>query len=59
MLGTLKQPSFDLKFTSSPSFESQAHHLQFFQFVLLKLYRENNKIKQKEAGIGPIFLKIY
>ena len=28
----------------------------FFQFVLLKLYRENNEYKQKEAGIGP-FLK--
>ena len=26
-----------------------------FQFVLLKLYRENNENKQKEAGIGPIF----
>ena len=39
-----------------PGFESQAHHLCFFQFVLLKLYRENNENKQKEAGIGP-FLK--
>ena len=27
-----------------------------FQFVLLKLYRENNENKQKEAGIDP-FLK--
>ena len=27
-----------------------------FQFVLLKLYRENDENKQKEAGIGP-FLK--
>ena len=26
-----------------------------FQFVLLKLYRENNENKQKEAGIGPFF----
>ena len=49
------QPSFDLKFTSSPGFESQAHHLRFFQLVLLNLYRENNENKQKEAGIGPIF----
>ena len=30
------------------------HHLLFFQFVLLKLYREN---KHKEAGIGPFFRK--
>ena len=36
-----------------PEFESQAHHLRFFQFVLLKLYQENNENKQKEAGIGP------
>ena len=36
-----------------PGFKSQAHHLRFFQFVLLKLYRENNGNKQKEAGIGP------
>ena len=34
-------------------FESQAHHLRFFQFVLLKLHRENNENKQREAGIGP------
>ena len=39
-----------------PGFKSQAHHLHFFQFVLLKLYRGNGKNKQKEAGIGP-FLK--
>ena len=38
-----------------PGFESQAHHLCFFQFVL-KLEQEKNKNKQKEAGIGP-FLK--
>ena len=36
-----------------PGFESQAHHLRFFQFVLLKLYQENNENKQKEVGIGP------
>ena len=40
-----------------PGFESQAHHLRFFQFVLLKLYRENYENKQKEAGIGPFFKK--
>ena len=32
---------------------SQAHHLRFFQFVLLKLYRENDENKEKDAGIGP------
>ena len=48
-------PWFRLRLPScSPGFESQAHHLRFFQFVL-KLYRENNKNKQKEAGIGPFF----
>ena len=40
---------------AAPGFESQAHHLCFFQFVLLKLYQENNENKQKEAGIGPYF----
>ena len=50
-------PWFCLRLPScGPGFESQAHHLRFFQFVLLKLYRENNENKQKEAGIGP-FLK--
>ena len=42
-----------------PGFESQAHHLCFFQFVLLKLYPENNKNKQKEAGIGPFKKKTF
>ena len=50
-------PWFHLRLQScGPGFEYQAHHLCFFQFVLLKLYRENNENKQKEAGIGP-FLK--
>ena len=53
-------PWFRLRLPScGPGFESQAHHLRFFQFVLLKLYRENNENnenKQKEAGTGP-FLK--
>ena len=41
-----------------PGFESLAHHLRFFQFVLLKLSREKNENKQKkEAGIGPFLLK--
>ena len=48
-------PWFRLRLPScGPRFESQALHLRFFQ--LLKLYRENNENKQKEAGIGP-FLK--
>ena len=34
----------------------QAHHLCFFQFVVLKLWWEKDENKQKEAGIGP-FLK--
>ena len=51
-------PWFRLRLPSyCPGFESQTHHLCFFQFVLLKLYRENNENKQKETGIGPIFLK--
>ena len=42
-----------------PGFESQAHHLRFFQFVLLKLLLEleKNENKQKEAGIGPYLKK--
>ena len=49
-------PWFRLRLSScGPGFESQAHHLCFFQFVL-KLYWEKNENKQKEAGIGP-FLK--
>ena len=39
-------------------FESQAHHLLFFQFVLLKMYRENNKNKLKKGRDWPIFKKI-
>ena len=51
-------PWFCLRLPSCGSgFESQAHHLRFFQFVLLKLYQGNNENKQKEAGIGP-FKKI-
>ena len=47
-------PWFHLRLPScGPRFESQAHHLSLFQFVLLKLYRENIENKQKEAGIGP------
>ena len=54
-------PWFHLHLPScGPGFDSQALHLRFFQFVLLKLYRENNENnenKQKEAGIGPFFKK--
>ena len=47
---------FGLRLPScGPGFKSQAHHLHFFQCVLLKLYRENNENKQKEAQIGPFF----
>ena len=45
-------------------FESQAHHLCFFQFILFKLYIfhlnwnvKRWKINKKEAGIGPFFTK--
>ena len=51
-------PWFRLRLPScGPGFESLAHHLCFFQFVLLKLYQENNENKQKEAGIGPYVKK--
>ena len=51
-------PRFCLRLPScGPGFESQAHHLCFFQFVLLKLYQENNENKQKEARIGPYLKK--
>ena len=40
-------PWFRLRIPSfGPGLESQAHHLLFFQFVLLKFYWENNKNKQ-------------
>ena len=35
-------------------FESQAHHLRFFQFVLLKLYCKKDENEQKRLGL-PIF----
>ena len=51
-------PWFCLRLPScGPGFESQAHHPCFFQFVLLKFYRENDENKQKEAGIGLFFRK--
>ena len=51
-------PWFHLRL-SSPAPGSNLKHTiyAFFQFVLLKLYPENNKNKQKEAGIGPFFKK--
>ena len=49
-------PWFRLRLPScGPGFESQAHHLRFFQFGLLKLYQENNKNKQKRGRDWPIF----
>ena len=51
-------PWFRLRLPScGPGFESQAHHLRFFQFGLLKLLLEleKNENKRKEAGIGPYF----
>ena len=36
-------------------FESQAHHLRFFEFVLLKLEWEEDKNKQKRGWRWPIF----
>ena len=59
-MGAAIAPWFRLGLPScGPGFESQAHHLCFFQFVLLKLLLEleKNENKQKEAGIGPYFLK--
>ena len=55
-MGAAIAPWFRICLSScGPRFESQAHHLRFFQFVLLKLLLEleKNKNKQKEAGIGP------
>ena len=41
-----------------PGFESQAHHLCFFNLYLsFELECEKNENKQKEAGIGPFFKK--
>ena len=52
-------PWFRLRLPScGPGFESQAHHLCFFQFVLLKLYQENNENKQKRPELAH-FYKIY
>ena len=53
-------PWFHLRL-SSPAPGSNLKHTiyAFFQFVLLKLYPENNKNKQKEAGIGPFKKKTF
>ena len=37
-----------------PGFKSQAHHLRFFQLVLLKLYQENNENKHKRPGLAHL-----
>ena len=60
--GAAMAPWFHLCLPScGPGFESQAQHLCFFQFVLLKLLLEleKNENKQKEVGIGPYLKKIY
>ena len=38
-----------------PGFESQAHHLRFYNKFVLHLSREKNENKQKEARFGPFF----
>ena len=38
-------------------FESEAHQLHYFQFVLLELLWGMDENKQKESGICPFFLK--
>ena len=49
-------PCFRLRLPScGPGFESQAHHLHFFQFVLLKLLLELEKNENKQNG--PYFKK--
>ena len=49
-------PWFHLRLPScSPRFESQAHRLCFFQFVLLKLHRENDEINKKRPGLAHFF----
>ena len=52
-------PWFCLRLPScGPGFESQAHHLSFFQFVL-KLLQEKNKNKQKKRPeLAHFFKKI-
>ena len=40
-----------------PGFESQAHHLHFYQIKFELFHVEKTKNKQKEAGIGPFFKK--
>ena len=47
----LSLPSFGCKF------ESHAHHLSFFKFVL-KFVWEKDENKQKEAGIGPFYKNV-
>ena len=39
-----------------PGFESQAHHLRFYQFILICVMWKNEN-KQKDARIGP-FLEL-
>ena len=41
-----------------PGFESQAHHLSFYQFIFELYHVEKDENKQKEAGIGPFLNNI-
>ena len=38
-------------------FESQAHHLHFYQFIFELCHRENDENKQKEAELAHFFKK--
>ena len=40
-----------------PGFESQAHHLHFYQFIFELCHRENDENKQKEAELAHFFKK--
>ena len=60
VMGATIAPWFRLRLPScGPGFKSLAHHLHFFQFLLLKLLLEleKNENKQEEAGIGPYLKK--
>ena len=44
-----------------PKFESQAHHVRFYQFKFefLIVTRGNDENKQKEAGFGTFLIFFY
>ena len=39
----------------NPGFESQAHHLRYYQFIIVLCNVEKTKINKKVAGIGPFY----